>query len=84
MCINHTEQPQIEIKVEAKQSADQWRSSFNATSKYMFPLISISCLFLLVIAIEKMTAKTGNFKAFDVFVNMLENAINQVRFVGFR
>jgi hypothetical protein len=26
-----------------------------------------------------MTAKTGNFKSFSVFVNMLENAINQVR-----
>ncbi len=25
-----------------------------------------------------MTAKTGNFKSFSVFVNMLENAINQV------
>jgi hypothetical protein len=38
---------------------------------------------LFVIAIEKMTAKTGNFKALDVFVNMLENAINQVRLIGF-
>jgi hypothetical protein len=46
MCINHTEQPQIEIKVEAKESADQWRSSFNATSKYLFSLISISCFCL--------------------------------------
>ncbi len=26
-----------------------------------------------------MTAKTGNFKSFNVFINMLENAINQVR-----
>ena len=30
------------------------------------------------IAIEKMTAKTGSFKSFDVFVNMLEDAIHQV------
>ncbi len=36
MCINHSEQAQIEIKVEAKQSADQWKSSFNATSKHFY------------------------------------------------
>jgi hypothetical protein len=47
MCINHTEQPQIEIKVEAKESADQWRSSFNATSKYFISLVSISRFFRL-------------------------------------
>jgi len=28
-----------------------------------------------------MTSKTGNFKSFNVFVNMLENAINQVRLI---
>ncbi len=39
MCINHSEQPQIEIKVEAKESADQWKSSFNAASKYNFNLL---------------------------------------------
>ena len=37
-------------------------------------------LLLLLIAIETMTAKTGNFKSFTVFINMLENAINQVMF----
>lgn len=31
-----------------------------------------------------MTAKTGNFKSFSVFVNMLENAINQVRRKNFK
>jgi hypothetical protein len=35
-------------------------------------------LFFLLIVIETMTAKTGNFKSFSVFVNMLENAINEV------
>ncbi len=35
-------------------------------------------IFISLIAIETMTAKTGNFKSFSVFVNMLENAINQV------
>jgi len=59
MCINHSEQPIVEIKVEAKESADQWKSSFDAA------------------AIERMTTKTGNFKSFNVFINMLENAINQ-------
>jgi hypothetical protein len=35
--------------------------------------------FFLLIAIETMTAKTGNVKSFSVFLNILENAINQVR-----
>ncbi len=29
MCINHSEQPQLDIKVESKESADQWKSSFD-------------------------------------------------------
>ncbi len=40
MCINHSEQPQIDIKVEAKESADQWKSSFDAAG------INISFVFL--------------------------------------
>jgi hypothetical protein len=32
---------------------------------------------------EMMTAKTDHFKLFDVFVNMLENAINQARITVF-
>ena len=40
-----------------------------------FPPLHLS---FSAIAIETMTAKTGNFKSFSVFVNMLENAINQV------
>ncbi|CAF4817482.1 unnamed protein product, partial [Rotaria sp. Silwood2] len=57
--VHNSKQPQIDLEVEAKESADQWKSSFDVT------------------AIETMTAKTGNFKSFTVFVNMLENAINQ-------
>lgn len=30
-----------------------------------------------------MTTKTGNFKSFNVFINMLENAINQVKETNF-
>jgi len=30
MCINHSEQSQLDIKVEAKESADQWKSNFDA------------------------------------------------------
>jgi hypothetical protein len=36
MCINHSGPAQVEIKVEEKESADQWKSSFNATSKHFF------------------------------------------------
>jgi hypothetical protein len=46
---------------------------------YLFFLFKINFSFYFLIAIEKMTAKTGNFKTFNVFINMLENAINQVR-----
>ncbi|CAF2520138.1 unnamed protein product [Rotaria sp. Silwood2] len=59
MCIKNFEQIQLDIKVRAKESADQWKSSFNVTD------------------IETMTEKTGNFKTFNVFVNMIEDAINQ-------
>ncbi|CAF4285172.1 unnamed protein product, partial [Adineta steineri] len=59
MSVHNSKQPQIDLEVEAKESADQWKACFDVT------------------AIETMTAKTGNFKSFSVFVNMLENAINQ-------
>ncbi|CAF1460193.1 unnamed protein product [Rotaria magnacalcarata] len=59
MSLHNSKQPQMDLEVEAKESADQWKASFDVT------------------AIETMTAKTGNFKSFSVFVNMLENAINQ-------
>ncbi|UJR23988.1 hypothetical protein I4U23_026954 [Adineta vaga] len=59
MSVHNSKQPQMDLEVEAKESADQWKASFDIT------------------AIETMTAKTGNFKSFTVFVNMLENAVNQ-------
>ncbi|CAF4424618.1 unnamed protein product [Rotaria socialis] len=59
MSLHNSKQSQMDLEVEAKESADQWKASFDVT------------------AIETMTAKTGNFKSFSVFVNMLENAINQ-------
>ncbi|CAF2031266.1 unnamed protein product [Rotaria magnacalcarata] len=59
MCIQNSEQIQLEILVQPKESVDQWKSSFNVHD------------------IEKMTEKTGNFKSFNVFVDMLEDAINQ-------
>ncbi len=45
--------------------------------RFSFFILNI-LFFVSLIAIETMTAKTGNFKSFSVFVNMLENAINQV------
>ncbi|CAF3585615.1 unnamed protein product [Rotaria sp. Silwood1] len=65
MYIKNIEQSEIDIKVRKKESADQWKSSFNVTD------------------IEIMTEKTGNFKSFNVFVNMLEDAINKVRLTNF-
>ncbi len=46
MCINHSEQPQINIKVEAKESADQWTSSFNVTGNDVFFVVLIFHFFL--------------------------------------
>jgi hypothetical protein len=74
--VYNSKQPQMDLEVEAKESADQWKASFDVTGKQIFSFIR-KC-FSLLIAIETMTAKTGNFKSFSVFVNMLENAINQV------
>jgi len=42
MCINHSEQPQTDIKVEAKENADQWKSSFDAAGiniKFLFRIL---------------------------------------------
>ncbi len=36
MCINHSEQPQLDIKVESKESADQWKSSFDVAGINIF------------------------------------------------
>ena len=36
--VDHLEQPQIEILIESKEGIDQWKSTFNATSKYFFIL----------------------------------------------
>jgi hypothetical protein len=36
MCINHSEQPQIDVKVESKETADQWKSSFDVTGNLSF------------------------------------------------
>ncbi|UJR24787.1 hypothetical protein I4U23_006162 [Adineta vaga] len=56
---NILEQAQVDIKIEQKETADQWKSNFDTT------------------AIETMTTKTGNYKPFHVFIEMLENAINK-------
>ncbi|CAF1082746.1 unnamed protein product [Rotaria sordida] len=82
MSIHNSKQPQMDLEVEAKESADQWKASFDVTGKYTSRVLlsnsSTSTFFCYpLLAIETMTAKTGNFKSFSVFVNMLENAINQ-------
>lgn len=43
MCINHSEQQQLDIKIESKENADQWKSSFN----------SIGLLFIYLLLVEK-------------------------------
>jgi len=52
---------------------------FTVKRQFIFTKFFKMQSFLFRIAIEKMTAKTGNFKPFHVFINMLENAINQVK-----
>lgn len=78
MTIYQTKQIQMDLEVEAKESADVWKATFDLAG-LIFVLFSPFHLDWFFLAIETMTAKTGNFKSFNVFVNMLENAINQVR-----
>jgi hypothetical protein len=35
MCVDNSEEPHIDLEVEAKENGDQWKSSFNATGKYL-------------------------------------------------
>ena len=79
MHLHHSKQIQMDLEVEAKESADQWKATFDVAGRKHFDLNcwNFSSVFPFV-AIETMTAKTGNFKSFSVFINMLENAINQV------
>ncbi|XP_073913789.1 centrosomal protein CCDC61 isoform X2 [Castor canadensis] len=49
----------LELEVEDRMTADQWRGEFDATF------------------IEDLTHKTGNFKQFNIFCNMLESALTQ-------
>jgi hypothetical protein len=50
-------------------------------------MVNVSILFniylFIFLAIETMTAKTGNFKSFNVFIKMLEDALYQVRLICF-
>ncbi len=82
MCINNSEEAHIEIKIEEKENGDHWKSSFDVIGKYIF-FSRINLFISFKIAIETMTAKTGSFKSFNGFVNMLENAIKQVRLTNF-
>ena len=34
ICINNSEQPQLDIQLESKESAHQWKSSFDVKGKY--------------------------------------------------
>jgi hypothetical protein len=78
MSVHNSKQPQMDLEVEAKESADQWKASFDVTGKSLSLSIFSTTFARSLLAIETMTAKTGNFKSFSVFINMLENAINQV------
>lgn len=52
---------------------------FNICKKVIQIFIS-HLMFVQFLEIEEMTHKTGNYKHFDVFVNMLEAALNRVQF----
>jgi hypothetical protein len=36
MCINDSEKTYIDLKIEAKESADQWRSTFDTNGKCFY------------------------------------------------
>ena len=70
------------VEVEDVETADQWRGSFDSRRKCLYLYMSIYILntrgYSVHIDIEELTRKTGNFKQFSVFVNMLESAIVKV------
>ncbi|XP_062968259.1 centrosomal protein CCDC61 isoform X1 [Cynocephalus volans] len=56
----------LELEVEDRMTADQWRGEFDASCECVPPWV-----------IEDLTHKTGNFKQFNIFCNMLESALTQ-------
>ena len=81
---NNSDRPRINIQVEEKETTEQWISSFDINGKCIAVFEFDMLIFLsLQTAIETMTAKTGNYKPFHVFIEMLENSINKVNCVDF-
>ena len=79
MHVHHSPIAQIDLTVEAKRTAEQWKGNFDVNGNHFTFAVSLGdCLICRCSsAIETMTSKTGNFKSFNVFVNMIENAIEQ-------
>ena len=70
------QQQQLCLEIEEKLTAERWKGVFDATCKkqsLFFCFVFVSCLMLL--DVEDLTRKTGNFKQFIIFVNMLETAL---------
>ena len=36
MSVYNSKQPQMDLEVEAKESADQWKATFDVTGKFLF------------------------------------------------
>uniref|UniRef100_A0A8C6R5S5 Coiled-coil domain containing 61 n=1 Tax=Nannospalax galili TaxID=1026970 RepID=A0A8C6R5S5_NANGA len=59
----------LELEVEDRMTADQWRGEFDWSE--------LRRNFSSHPVIEDLTHKTGNFKQFSIFCNMLESALTQ-------
>ena len=70
------------VQVQDETTTDQWRGSFDARRECVhgWKCLNFSLTLSLspVVDIEELTRKTGNFKQFRVFINMLESAIKKV------
>ncbi len=71
------------VQVEDCLAADQWTGQFDTKRILNFYFLNSSFKFMgfvydyicFVTDIEELTRKTGNFKQFPIFLNMLESAI---------
>lgn len=70
------------VQVQDETTTDQWRGSFDARRECVHGWkclnFSLTPSLSPVVDIEELTRKTGNFKQFRVFINMLESAIKKV------
>lgn len=67
----------LDLLISDKQSGEEWQCSYDHSCKHK--VLIFSYIFQdIVVDIENLTHKTGNFKQFDVFIAMIKSGLLKV------